>query len=1556
VYQVDQFTGADFGAKLSACLSGLSQTQGGTCDARNFTGTLSMGSNLTISTANATVQLPCATISTASQIIVTAGTRNVSLRGCALRGASTASGSQGGTVFLYSGTGAMVQVGDPAYAADTMGFHLDNAVINTTAATSATAQGFLAYRAQELDLESLYLLGNSNQTGMTLDGTGNYTGGTFYDDEFIGFQTAVNAIGHQISNPATTDWLNASTFVRLHIDCPTSGGSPISGSYGINLQQGDGNTITGGDVEGCSTALHLGANAQNNTIVGLRNENSTNQVVADAGSAYNNWMTGGTMFTGALTDNGTRNSFLDTFHRSFNGLNGDWYGSQKDATVTNHFRLGIGAGNERGLLNRYQTDYGYRWTMGLSDATAGAQFYQIQDELNNVYRLSIGQYNNGQSSTNNQTVINSAGTGAVVLNGSNNSGTGGVVIGSGGASDSTVATINNAGNAQFNGTLQVGGTSTFIGTPTVKNQADAEIDATLWAGLTASQKESFIFKDWNGNSQWYMVKDANNNWALNSATGGLDSFKAYQSTNSGDTYINASNASGVVRVNYETGAGTGFNIYGGGSSSLYASFTGTTAIKFPGLASSSGHNCLQIDNSGYITNTGVACGTGSSNGTVNAGTSGQIAYYSGTSTSISGMNSVSIAAGGTGASSASGALANLGGVSITGAAFTGPVSVPSMIAGTVVAGTSILNGSVSQVAGNTWLNLAANQTQSVVSGYGLSNSGLALSGTASSILQRLPTSTMFSCGSFPTLAMLCASNSNVFPRSGTHNNGTGGSQQFVGFTIDGNWVNNGGYSPTNSQIAFDLSVTDISNTLLAFLDATGAQGNVNGGGGIRIGNTDNVATQQGGSTRFLANYIHDQPGDGLDVIGGVHGLAVSNYIAKNNGYLGIDIEESATNRPRDLSITNMVSIQNGASSGQMYGADFVTLTGNVLDCGFGQVNAWNSTYTYNAGDMVFIAGGTNYVSLSNSNLNNTPNPSGTAYWRPQPVCNNAASRIEGSTSITEVGVINNGAAFNPTGSAYDTGWELGDDQLLGNQNFDVSLVGNHAKNHLYDGLTFGTIWALFKTTITNQTIGPGSTVIVPGAMSGSTPHPWSIAVNSWINIDTTGTPESCKVTAVTPGTNFTCTLIYQHGCGSCVLYMTGLPTSSLASGTMYLADVGNDYRYNNGYGIAYRAQGANDDYHVHIGNVIGNSDGTRDMLNALAIPTHAIYGNMGAAGWSSSNPPEHLQQGGILLRGLDYQGNSNQAGDVTAKGLNVYGDGVKIGSDGPINNTSTDLKLTSVNHQVDVTDGVNAQTLVVFNGTTPTIQLHSATGDVSAATFNSVTLSSLAPLTSPTFTGTVTIPSGASISGFAPLASPALTGIPTAPTQAISTNNTDIATTAAVSTAIQYMPSVLYSYYGTTDTVSCPGNTTANFGTSYTIPANTLTAKSMLRVTFGVSATSSSTPPLMGFRLLLGGTTVYSANAGTPQVSISGAQGGITFLLRGTATPSASAAVYTTPIQTPFANSSNVVPFNASTTAVSQNQATNGTLVIQPALFCSANTAGNSITLEQMLVELVPTP
>ena len=110
-----------------------------------------------------------------------------------------------------------------------------------------------------------------------------------------------------------------------------------------------------------------------------------------------------------------------------------------------------------------------------------------------------------------------------------------------------------------------------------------------------------------------MVKDASNNWALNSATGGLDSFKAYQSTNSGDTYIDASNSTGHIRLNYESGSGAETDIYSGSSTNLDAAFLGPKH-QVSRAGGSDGGLCLQIDTSGYLTNTGAACGTGSGGG------------------------------------------------------------------------------------------------------------------------------------------------------------------------------------------------------------------------------------------------------------------------------------------------------------------------------------------------------------------------------------------------------------------------------------------------------------------------------------------------------------------------------------------------------------------------------------------------------------------------------------------------------------------------------------------------------------------------------------------------------------------------------------------------------------------------------------------------------------------------------------------------------------------------------------------------------------------------------
>lgn len=77
-----------------------------------------------------------------------------------------------------------------------------------------------------------------------------------------------------------------------------------------------------------------------------------------------------------------------------------------------------------------------------------------------------------------------------------------------------------------------------------------------------------------------------------------------------------------------------------------------------------------------------------------------------------------------------------------------------------------------------------------------------------------------------------------------------------------------------------------------------------------------------------------------------------------------------------------------------------------------------------------------------------------------------------------------------------------------------------------------------------------------------------------------------------------------------------------------------------------------------------------------------------------------------------------------------------------------------------------------------------------------------APLASPTFTGTVTIPAGASISGFAPLASPALTGTPTAPTATAGTNTTQVATTAFVQSALPVMATETQAIYGTSSTTT----------------------------------------------------------------------------------------------------------------------------------------------------------
>lgn len=685
--QVSQFPGADLSAKLNACISASSSIYGGICDARSFGPSVLLG-NITVSTANVRVLLPCATIQTAHQVIVSAGVRNTYIEGCAFQGGSASSGTQGGTVWVYTGSGNAFQVGDPTYAVDTKGFRMSNVNLNTNGAGSS-AQGIYFYRAQEVQLDGLYLNGNNStgQTGVTLDGTGNYSGGTFTDVVTDGFGAAWYLTGH-LSGSVVDDYANASTFVKLHIDCPTSSGSPISGTYGVNIAGGDGNTFSGGDIEGCSTAVHFGAAATSNVFTGLRNENSTMQIVADAHSTYNNVIPATTLFQGKVSDAGSQNSFQDAFHRSFNGINGDWYASLLDTTLTDHERLGIGLGNERGRISEIQTDYGYRWQIGFGDGTTGEQVWSLTDMLANVQRIGVGQYlsatadvvtnvvmnsggcyssstpptlgfsggggasaagtpvmyasscsggwsvlsvtmtNNGSGytsqptlawsgsnqltapnavaeiattgSANNQTVLNSTGSGAVVLNGSANSGTGGVVIAGGGSSPTQVAAIDSSGNTTLSGQLNFQAAGT--------NQWSFECNSATVCALH------------NGG-----------------ATIPANVFRAFP--NAG-TEIDSQGTSGVVINNTSTGGTGGMTIYEGGSNYTVAiaKFLTSGTIGFPGLAASSGHNCLQVDTSGYMTNTGSACGTGSGSGTVNSGSAYSPAYYpSGGGTQVSGV-------------------------------------------------------------------------------------------------------------------------------------------------------------------------------------------------------------------------------------------------------------------------------------------------------------------------------------------------------------------------------------------------------------------------------------------------------------------------------------------------------------------------------------------------------------------------------------------------------------------------------------------------------------------------------------------------------------------------------------------------------------------------------------------------------------------------------------------------------------------------------------------------------------------------------------------------------
>lgn len=171
--------------------------------------------------------------------------------------------------------------------------------------------------------------------------------------------------------------------------------------------------------------------------------------------------------------------------------------------------------------------------------------------------------------------------------------------------------------------------------------------------------------------------------------------------------------------------------------------------------------------------------------------------------------------------------------------------------------------------------------------------------------------------------------------------------------------------------------------------------------------------------------------------------------------------------------------------------------------------------------------------------------------------------------------------------------------------------------------------------------------------------------------------------------------------------------------------------------------------------------------------------------------------------------------------------------------------------------------------------------------------------------------------------------------------------------------SVLCSVAGLTDTVTAAtayagtGNMAA-FASNCAIPASTITSTTILRVSIaGVLSTSASSVPNMTAALDIGSTQVWKGNTGlTPTASLSNNSFSAEFLIHGTASPASAANVITNPLFT-NATSAYGQPFTTGAFNPEASLATNGSLVIQPYLYASSGTTGNSATITQFLVEVV---
>jgi hypothetical protein len=155
-----------------------------------------------------------------------------------------------------------------------------------------------------------------------------------------------------------------------------------------------------------------------------------------------------------------------------------------------------------------------------------------------------------------------------------------------------------------------------------------------------------------------------------------------------------------------------------------------------------------------------------------------------------------------------------------------------------------------------------------------------------------------------------------------------------------------------------------------------------------------------------------------------------------------------------------------------------------------------------------------------------------------------------------------------------------------------------------------------------------------------------------------------------------------------------------------------------------------------------------DGTTTTSIPTNAIRWDSSASRWKKWNGTAWAELAATYaLTGLSTTGAASIGTTLGVTGVATLSGGGTSTTPATDNNTTNIATTAFVLGQASATAPVMNGTAAVGTSFRYARQDHVHPTDTTRA-----------PLASPTFTGTVTIPAGASISGFAPLASPSFTG------------------------------------------------------------------------------------------------------------------------------------------------------------------------------------------------------